>query len=112
MKKIQKSSINNAEQLMCDAAERLTNLVSSEEEDCVVEINGQKTTKVAVSMDGTWQKRGHSSKIGVVFAVSVRIGEVLDYEVKSLILSHDQKAEIPGDSTALAQVIAQFALNV
>lgn len=85
MKKIQKSSINNAEQLMCDAAERLTNLVSSEEEDCVVEINGQKATKVAVSMDGTWQKRGLSSKIGVVFAVSVRKGEVLDYEVKSLI---------------------------
>ena len=85
MKKIQKSSINNAEQLMCDAAERLTNLVSSEEEDCVVEINGQKATKGAVSMDGTWQKRGHSSKIGVVFAVSVRTGEVLDYEVKSLI---------------------------
>ena len=85
MKKIQKSAINNAEQLMCDAAERLTNLVSSEEEDCVVEINGQKATKVAVSMDGTWQKRGHSSKIGVVFAVSVRTGEVLDYEVKSLI---------------------------
>ena len=85
MKKIQKSAINNAEQLMCEAAERLTNLASSEEEDCVVEINGQKATKVALSMDGTWQKRGHSSKIGVVFAVSVRTGEVLDYEVKSLI---------------------------
>jgi len=52
---------------MCEAAERLTQLVSSEEEDSVVEINGQKATKVAVSIDGTWQKRGHSSKIGVVF---------------------------------------------
>ena len=49
----------------------------------MVEINYQKATKVAVSRDGTWQKRGHSSKIGV-FAVSVRT-EVLDYEVKSLI---------------------------
>ena len=45
MKKIQKSAINNAEQLMCEAAERLTNLVSSEEEDCVIEIHGQKATK-------------------------------------------------------------------
>ena len=26
-------------------------------------------------------------------------------------LSHDQKAEIPWDSTALVQVIARFALN-
>ena len=78
MKKIEKIAVNNAEQLMCEAAERLTQLVSSEEEDSVVEINGQKATKVAVSIDGTWQKRGHSSKIGVVFAVSVRTGEVLD----------------------------------
>ena len=29
----------------------------------------------------------------------------------SVILSHDQKAEILSDSTALAQVIARFALN-
>ena len=46
--------------------------------------------KAAVSVNGTWQKRGHSSKIGVVFAVSVRTGEILNYEVKSL-LSKDVK---------------------
>ena len=39
---------------------------------------------VAVTVDGTWQKRGHSSKIGVVFVISVRTGEILDYVVKSL----------------------------
>jgi len=33
MKKIEKIAVNNAEQLMCEAAERLTQLVSSEEED-------------------------------------------------------------------------------
>ena len=32
----------SCQQLMCEAAERLTQLVSSEEEDRVVEINGQK----------------------------------------------------------------------
>ena len=50
-----------------------------------MEIDGQSVCKVAVSIDGTWQKRGHSSKIGVVFAVSVMTGEIIDYEVKSLI---------------------------
>ena len=55
---------------MCEAAERLSQLVSCEDEDSVVEISGHAATEVAVSIDGTWQKRGHSSKIGVVFAVS------------------------------------------
>lgn len=39
---------------------------------------------MAVTVDGTWQRRGHASKIGVVFVISVRTGEVLDYVVKSL----------------------------
>ena len=39
---------------------------------------------VAVTVDGTWQKRGHTSKISVVFVMSVVTGEVLDYAVKSL----------------------------
>ena len=41
--------------------------------------------QAAVTVDGTWQKRGHSSKIGVVFVISVDTGEILDYSVKSLI---------------------------
>jgi len=85
MIQIEKVAANNAEKLMCEAAKRLSSLVSTEDEDSVVEINGRNVTKVAVSIDGTWQKRGHSSKIGVVFAVSVATGEILDYEVKSLL---------------------------
>jgi len=34
--------------------------------------------KVAVTVDGTWQKRGHSSKIGVVFVISMAAGEILE----------------------------------
>lgn len=49
--------------------------------------------KVAVTVDGTWQKRGHSSKIGVVFVISVATGEILDYEVKSLICHKCQARE-------------------
>ena len=50
--------------------------------------------KVSVTVDGTWQKRGHSFKIGIVFVISVRPGEVLDYIVKSLVchtcMKHEQ----------------------
>ena len=37
----------------------------------------------AVSFDGTWAKRGFTSLTGVVFAISVDTGEVLDYHVLS-----------------------------
>ena len=37
------------------------------------------------AVDGTWQKRGHTSKIGVVFVICVQTGEVLDYSVKCLV---------------------------
>ena len=40
---------------------------------------------VEVTVDGIWPKRGHSSKTGVVFVLSVVTGEILDYKVKSLI---------------------------
>ena len=85
MKQIEKIAVENAETLMCEAAERLRNLVSNENSDDMVDIDGHSVAKVAVTIDGTWQKRGHSSKIGVIFAVSVRTGEILDYEVKSLL---------------------------
>ena len=53
-------------------------------EDVHIDDNGAMICDVAVTVDGTWQKRGHSSKIGVVFVLSVQTGEVLDFEVKSL----------------------------
>ena len=40
---------------------------------------------VKVTVDGIWPKRGHSSKTGVVFLLSVVTAENLDYKVKSLI---------------------------
>ena len=39
---------------------------------------------VSVSVDGTWQKRYEFNLLlGVVFVISVELGEVLDYGVKS-----------------------------
>ena len=38
---------------------------------------------IAVSFDGTWAKRGHTSLFGIVFVISVDTGEVLDCHVLS-----------------------------
>ena len=46
---------------------------------------------VAVSVDGTWQTRGHSSRTGIVFILSIDTGEVLDYVIKCLVC-HDCSA--------------------
>lgn len=40
-------------------------------------------TDCAVSMDGTWQRRGHASHHGVISAISVDTGKCLDVEVLS-----------------------------
>ena len=45
------------------------------------DIDNNEILQAAVTVDGTWQKRGHSSKIGVVFVISVDTGEILDYSV-------------------------------
>jgi len=43
----------------------------------------EKTTDIAASFDGSWQKPGHSSLNGIVSAISVPTGKVIDFEVKS-----------------------------
>ena len=41
-------------------------------------------TQIAVSVDGTWQKRyGHNSLLGTTFVLSIHNGCVLDYSIKS-----------------------------
>ena len=36
-----------------------------------------------VTLDGTWQKRGHSSLFGVIVVISWKTGKILDFEVLS-----------------------------
>ena len=62
---------NIAERSMKDAANDLKG-------DSDVDI-----TNVPVSVDGTWQKRGFSSLNGVVTAISVDSGKILDSEIMS-----------------------------
>ena len=59
---------------MSDSANEIHSLVK-EGEDVVVDED--------ISLDGTWQKKGHSSKNGVVTAISASIGKCLDYHVMS-----------------------------
>ena len=74
MKKVEDASVNVAEKLMTYAAKRLFDITADEESD-QIEWNEERKdyiAKVAVTVDGTWQKRGYTSKHGAVFVTSVR----------------------------------------
>lgn len=88
---IEKAAKSNTEKVMKDAAKRLFEKVMLECPDDIEEDGEDAIASVSVTVDGTWQKRGHSSKIGVIFVISVATGEILDYEVKSL-FCHECKA--------------------
>ena len=59
--------------------------LKEEPENIECDKDGNIIAHVVVTVDGTWQKRGHSSKIRVVIVISVRTSEVLDYIVISLV---------------------------
>ena len=44
-------------------------------------VTDETVLDIAVSFDGTWGKRGHTSLFGIVFVIFVDTGEVLDYHV-------------------------------
>ena len=77
--------------VMKDAAKRLKDKIATERPQDIDDEDGSTIARVAVTVDGMWQKRGHSSKIGVVFVISVDSGEILDYEIKSM-FCHECKA--------------------
>ena len=84
LREAEKVYCKEAECKMKDAASRLIEKTEVEVPQKVREgENGDKIAEVGVTVDGSWQKRGHTSKIGVVFLLSVLTGEVLDYEVMS-----------------------------
>ena len=85
LKKIRNVAVDTTYNVMIDAANRLRDIIEEEEPSKVyTDEGGRKIVDVAVTVDGTWQKRGHTSRIGVVFVMAVRTGEVLDYVIKSL----------------------------
>ena len=70
---------NEANEEMRNAGERLRQHILDENP----EKDERDILGAAVSFDGTWAKRGFTSLTGVVFAISVDTGEVLDYHVLS-----------------------------
>ena len=74
-----------AEESMKSAAQRLIDIIMEKHPD-KIDIQNDVTAlaNIAVSIDGTCQRRGHASKHGVIFLISVETGEVLDYSVKTL----------------------------
>jgi hypothetical protein len=80
--KLLKKSKEHSARLMQDVAKRLkTQIIFSNPADVEVTVNGSFTYNAAVTVDGAWMKRGHASKYGVVFVMSVLTGEVLDYSL-------------------------------
>ena len=85
-KLLHKKSNELAEKYLNDAAQRLILHTTIAENPGNIEVTDKDKliVKVGVTVDGTRQKRGHSSKMGVVFVISIDTGEVLDYDVRSL----------------------------
>ena len=67
---------------MKEAADRVKKIVVQKNSNIEKE-DKEDAVPVAVSVDGTWHKRGFSSKCGVVAAILVDTVEVIDFEVLS-----------------------------
>ena len=84
-KLLHKKSNELAEKYLNDAAQRLILHTIAENPGAIKVTDEDKLiAKVGITVDGTWPKRGHSSKMGVVFVISIDTGAVLDYDVCSL----------------------------
>ena len=77
LRQIEKATMSHAEDIIKDAARRLREKVMTERRADTEGKGEECIALVSVTVDWTWQKRGHSSKIGVVFIISVDTGEIL-----------------------------------
>jgi len=73
-KHIKDAAVLEAKESMSAAVKEVQEINNSQE-DALADI--------AITIDGTWMKQGHSSLYGAVFALSWQTGKVVDYEVKS-----------------------------
>ena len=72
-------TVERTERELKEAGHRLREEISKENDSS----SENDILDIAVSFDGTWAKRGHTSLFGIVYVISVDTGEVLDYEVLS-----------------------------
>lgn len=71
---------NRIMQAVIDVAEESMSMACNEE---ITQSDNPSARQVAVSGDGTWMKRGFSSRHGVCTAIGVETGKVIDIEVLS-----------------------------
>ena len=84
LKNICKHIVQATEGVLLEASEKLIQITANKEPFQIqFDDSGRKIANIGVTVDGTWQKRGHSSRIGVVFVMSVRTGAILVYFIKS-----------------------------
>lgn len=84
VKKVRSASAKVAEESMKKAAEEVRDTIGVRESE---------VAKCGVSVDGTWQRRGHSSHHGVVTAISLETDKCLDVEVLSNVCRACQRWE-------------------
>lgn len=64
-------SMTAREKIFNEAANNLKRFTEINNSENIANINKKQVAKVTVTVDGTWQKRGHKSKIAVVFILPV-----------------------------------------
>ena len=82
--KLLEQAIDITDDMLDNSAKTLYEITAKNNPENIVEYSNKKYARVAVTVNGTWMKQGHQSKLGAVFVQSVETGEVLDYAVKSL----------------------------
>lgn len=87
------------ESIICEAyksvKQAMVSTVHMKVKDAYESINAPKSyiTDVAVSFDGTWMTRGHSSLFGVSCVIDLLTGYALDYQVMSKVCRHCEIAK-------------------
>ena len=75
---------NNYNKIIHSLHESFMNVASESMKVAAEDLKSKENTgDIAASFDGSWQKRGHASLNGIVSAISISTGKVLDFEVKS-----------------------------
>ena len=90
LRAVEKAAKEEGMKCMLSAVSRVKTAALTKEPELIRE-DADGAVPVAISIDGTWQRRGYSSRYGAVFVISVDTGEVLDYELLSL-FCHECKA--------------------
>ena len=62
--------MEQANNIIKESANRLRDIIAKKEPESIeIDGTGNIIAKVSVIVDGTWQKRGHTWKIGIVFLI-------------------------------------------